>query len=78
MSKSSKKINFKEKLIDDCLDLSLSGLESVPVKEIVTLERRLYSLKNCFLIIFLIKAEITKARKLNLAYNALTLLPVKT
>lgn len=48
MSKSTKKINFKEKLIGDCLDLSLSGLESVPVKEIVTLERRLFFKKLFF------------------------------
>ena len=29
------KLNLKEKLTDDNLDLSLSGLEVVPVKEIV-------------------------------------------
>ena len=35
-----KKINYKERLNDDDLDLSLCGLEVVPVKEIVI------SLKN--------------------------------
>jgi len=35
MSKTVKKINVKERLTDDSLDLSLSGLELVPVKEIV-------------------------------------------
>lgn len=39
MSKSAeikKKINMKEKLDEDSLDLSLCSLEKVPVKEIVT------------------------------------------
>jgi hypothetical protein len=35
MSKPAKKINVKERLTDDSLDLSLSGLEIVPIKEIV-------------------------------------------
>ena len=33
----TKKINYKQRLTDDTLDLSLSGLEVVPVKEIVIL-----------------------------------------
>jgi hypothetical protein len=35
MAKITKKINYKQRLDDDSLDLSLSGLEVVPVKEIV-------------------------------------------
>ncbi len=36
MSKNNaKKLNFKEKLNDDNLDLSLCNLETVPVKDIV-------------------------------------------
>lgn len=36
MSKpAKKKLNMKEKLIDDNLDLSVCSLETVPVKEIV-------------------------------------------
>lgn len=53
--KTTKKINYKEKLNDDTLDLSMCSLELVPVKEIAEV--------------------ITKAKTLNLSYNALTFLP---
>jgi hypothetical protein len=44
MSKSNnKKLNFKEKLTDDNLDLSLCSLETVPVKEIVLKSFKLVS-----------------------------------
>lgn len=34
-----KKINLKEKIIDDYLDLSLCNLEKIPIKEIVILKK---------------------------------------
>ena len=36
MSKPIKKINFKDRLTDDYLDLSMCELEIVPIKEIVS------------------------------------------
>ena len=53
MNKTSKKINFKEKLTDDYLDLSLCGLETIPVKEIVVFALFLKFFKILKLISFL-------------------------
>ena len=39
-----KKLNFKEKLNEDHLDLSLCSLETVPIKEIVSIINRKYLL----------------------------------
>lgn len=37
MAKESKKLNLKDKLTDETLDISLQNLEVVPMKEIVSL-----------------------------------------
>ena len=46
MSKTSGKgkLNLKEKLTDDYLDLSMCGLDTIPVKEIVQI---LLDFNNC-------------------------------
>ena len=39
MTKETKKLNLKEKLNEDTLDLSMCELESIPVKEIAEMTR---------------------------------------
>ena len=52
MTKEAKKLNLKDKLTDDTLDISLHNLEIVPMKEIVSfacflLLKLFQSLKVC-------------------------------
>jgi hypothetical protein len=75
------KLNLKEKLDEDSLDLSLCTLDSVPVKEIVSwfqissFQSTRFSIFISFCFFFL-KSELSKVRKLNLSFNSLTYLSV--
>jgi len=76
-SKKSKTFNLKEKLDDDYLDLSMCNLETVPVKEIIALNKvrrinlsynKLTHLPEDFI-------KIDKLRELDLSKNHLKTLP---
>lgn len=73
----TKKINYKQRLTDDTLDLSLSGLEVVPVKEIVEIIKAkklnlaynsLISLPDDFI-------KLQHIREIDLSKNKLKILP---
>lgn len=60
MSKAQQKLNLKEKINDDCLDLSMCGLEKVPIKEIVNFSKSILTESN---LLFKILARVSKDKK---------------
>lgn len=72
-----KKINYKERLNDDDLDLSLCGLEVVPVKEIsaVTKARKLNLSYNSLITLPDDFIKLSMIRELDLSKNHLKTLP---
>lgn len=80
MSKSGvgkKKLNIKEKLTDDSLDLSVCSLEAVPIKEIVDLNK-VRKLNLSYNLLVTLSDDFIKLqfiRELDLSKNKLTSLP---
>lgn len=70
------KINYKDRLENGELDLSMSDLQEVPIKDIVSLSELFFN-KIKILILNVLQAQIKKATSLDLSNNRLTSLGVR-
>lgn len=78
MAKESKKLNLKDKLTDDTLDISLQNLEVVPMKEILEINNKAKKLNLSYNAIEKLPdtfIQLTYIRELDLSKNRLKQLP---
>ncbi|CAF0705784.1 unnamed protein product [Brachionus calyciflorus] len=74
---NQKKLNLKEKITDDCLDLSLCGLDKIPIKEILEFPKikKLNLSYNQLTFLPQDFAKLQHIREIDLSKNRLTTLP---
>lgn len=77
MTKSEKRINVKERVEDDTIDLSLSDITDIPVKDIVRWSLLLMQLKYLILEKSFFQAAIKRATVLDLSSNRIVTLGVR-